>query len=575
MALPPIEIDVRADTAQAEAGFDRVEQSIIGASNATKRLDAGLAVSGGRVKALGTQMRGSAMHTANLTAQFNDIGVMLASGQSPLMLAMQQGTQINQVFAQMGGTGRQALSGIGAGLKQMISPMSILTIGTIAGGAALVQWAMSASDAGEEGSSFNDTLKEINESLAEGEQRIEAYNRGFENAKSVEVDDEIRRITDAIIALDVAMAEIEGGSTGLSRSLGIGQERLALMREQQAVLRQTLQDLETEADRIEAAKQRFEEKKIQAEATSVAIGNAVGGLQNMITLTGNLADRSADVKDNFLEIVKAMGIANLAAEQSQLGRGGAGPGGPMGAAALFEARSGGIFVPRPPVPPAGGGGFGPVDTTAADLEALETKLMTETETIQSTYADRHELLLSARERELLTEEEYNQRLLDIERDKNDKLTAMDAFRYGTALDRTQKFFGDTANAFSGGNEKLIAIGQKFAKVEALINAGRAFAQVAADPSLPWYAKIPAAVGVAAAISSFSNSAGIGSGSSAAGAGSGGGAGGGGAAQQQEVTTFSFTLQNDPMGFGESFARQMIEQLNSAQRDGGRIQAVLT
>jgi hypothetical protein len=65
-------------------------------------------------------------------------------------------------------------------------------------------------------------------------------------------------------------------------------------------------------------------------------------------------------------------------------------------------------------------------------------------------------------------------------------------------------------------------------------------------------------------------------------GSRGGGGGGsidGAATaaapaQQQATTFSFTLQNDPMGFGESFARQMIEQLNEAQRNGGQVRGVL-
>ena len=69
--------------------------------------------------------------TANLTAQLNDIGVMLAAGQNPLQLAVQQGTQINQVFAQMGG-GVAALRGIGAALVGMINPISVATIGIIA-----------------------------------------------------------------------------------------------------------------------------------------------------------------------------------------------------------------------------------------------------------------------------------------------------------------------------------------------------------------------------------------------------------------------------------------------------------
>jgi len=47
-----------------------------------------------------------------------------------------------------------------------------------------------------------------------------------------------------------------------------------------------------------------------------------------------------------------------------------------------------------------------------------------------------------------------------------------------------------------------------------------------------------------------------------------------AQQQAPTTTFQFTLQNDPMGFGEQFARQMVEQLNEAQRNGGQIRGVL-
>jgi len=167
------------------------------------------------------------------------------------------------------------------------------------------------------------------------------------------------------------------------------------------------------------------------------------------------------------------------------------------------------------------------------------------------------------------EEEHGRRVQAIREENTQKLTALQQKWQGSALDQTQTFFGDTAAAFAGGNEKMVAIGQKFAKIEALINAGRAFAQVAADPKLPWYAKIPAAIGVAAAISSFSKQSGIGGGGSEP---------SGGAQQtqpqQQEATTFAFTIQNDPMGFGESFARQMIEQLNASQRNGGRIQGVI-
>ena len=49
---------------------------------------------------------------------------------------------------------------MGSALKAMINPMSILTIGVIAGGAALVQWAFKAEDAEEKTKSLAERLKE-------------------------------------------------------------------------------------------------------------------------------------------------------------------------------------------------------------------------------------------------------------------------------------------------------------------------------------------------------------------------------------------------------------------------------
>jgi hypothetical protein len=80
----------------------------------------------------------------NLTAQFNDIGMMLAAGQNPLQLALQQGTQISQVIGPMGAAG--AVKALGSALLGMVSPVSLITIGSIAAGAAMFQWLTGASD---------------------------------------------------------------------------------------------------------------------------------------------------------------------------------------------------------------------------------------------------------------------------------------------------------------------------------------------------------------------------------------------------------------------------------------------
>lgn len=79
------------------------------------------------------------LNTANLAAQFQDIGVTAAMGMNPLMIALQQGTQISAVLAQNGATAASALSMIGEAAKSVISPLALGTIGIIAIVAALVQ----------------------------------------------------------------------------------------------------------------------------------------------------------------------------------------------------------------------------------------------------------------------------------------------------------------------------------------------------------------------------------------------------------------------------------------------------
>ncbi|WP_375552975.1 phage tail length tape measure family protein [Roseovarius mucosus] len=151
----------------------------------------------------------STFHTANMAAQFNDIGVMLASGQSPLILAVQQGTQISQVLNQMGNRA-SVLSTLRAGFASMVSPVSLLTIGVIAGGAALIQWAAGALGASEETQSFSDalsnadsaitTLRSATDALAGG--NLERLREQY-GAVNLELDAHLERLR--------KVAELEAG----------------------------------------------------------------------------------------------------------------------------------------------------------------------------------------------------------------------------------------------------------------------------------------------------------------------------------------------------------------------------
>jgi hypothetical protein len=121
------------------------------------RASGAIVSTGGRVS---TAMNDAGFATSNLAAQFNDIGVMLASGQSPLLLAIQQGTQISQVLGPM--KAGAAVAALKTALMSLMSPVTLITIGSIAAGAALVQWLMSAQGSAESATeAFERHRKEI------------------------------------------------------------------------------------------------------------------------------------------------------------------------------------------------------------------------------------------------------------------------------------------------------------------------------------------------------------------------------------------------------------------------------
>ncbi len=128
------------------------------AANARATAAQQLANAGQQMNAFGQATQTSGFHTANIAAQFNDIGVMMASGQSPFILALQQGTQLNQVFTQMGGGVKGVAAGMKSALMSVVSPLSLLTIGVVAGVAALGQWGISALQAGRETRSFEEAI---------------------------------------------------------------------------------------------------------------------------------------------------------------------------------------------------------------------------------------------------------------------------------------------------------------------------------------------------------------------------------------------------------------------------------
>lgn len=103
------------------------------------------------------------------------------------------------------------------------------------------------------------------------------------------------------------------------------------------------------------------------------------------------------------------------------------------------------------------------------------------------------MLEEALAKRYLTEAEHRDMVERLEEQHQDKMVALNAYKYGNTLDKTEQFFGDMATAFATGNERMLEISKAFGAAEGLINAWRTFSQVMADSSLPWFAKLPAAI----------------------------------------------------------------------------------
>lgn len=90
-------------------------------------------------------MMSNRFNTANIAAQFQDIGVTAAMGMNPLLIALQQGTQLSAVFNNM----EKPIQGLVDAFKQVINPTSLWTIALTAlavVGLQMVDWSGLATD---------------------------------------------------------------------------------------------------------------------------------------------------------------------------------------------------------------------------------------------------------------------------------------------------------------------------------------------------------------------------------------------------------------------------------------------
>jgi len=229
--------DIRGVGTQGAAAARGVGQ--LGTAARTSATGLTTASAAADVNAAATQKLSGATRLAagsmgNLVSQGNDVLVMLAAGQNPFQLAIQQGTQITQVIGPLGAAG--AFGALRGAVLSMLSPINLITIGALAATAAVVNWFTSASDEGE---SFADTVEaletridslrdKITEASATRLELAERFGEGFvERAQN---------ILDRIVEAEKRAAQREAASsigslvdeTGINPARGVGFNRRAI-----------------------------------------------------------------------------------------------------------------------------------------------------------------------------------------------------------------------------------------------------------------------------------------------------------------------------------------------------------
>jgi hypothetical protein len=199
----------KATAAAAAAGPSRMITGMSAAGDvnavASQRMLAGMS-SGAKEAAKNVGL--ARYELINLGRQAQDVGVSLASGQSPLMVLVQQGSQIADVFATSGGTLRGFFAQvIGWGKQFLMSTGGIVTAVLAIGGAAIY----AASQFVRASTTVEEALKEQNRLLKEGkaliDERTSAEARAQLQSRDQTELETKRNLIDLEIKLKQAMEE--------------------------------------------------------------------------------------------------------------------------------------------------------------------------------------------------------------------------------------------------------------------------------------------------------------------------------------------------------------------------------
>lgn len=120
---------------------------------------------GGATQNATEQMHNFRFGVANVAAQFQDIAVTAQMGMNPMIIALQQGTQLSAALSAQGGGLRSMALTLRDAFVSVVSPVSLVTIGVVAATSALIQWSAANINLGRSSAdaleAYHDKLEDI------------------------------------------------------------------------------------------------------------------------------------------------------------------------------------------------------------------------------------------------------------------------------------------------------------------------------------------------------------------------------------------------------------------------------
>ncbi len=287
---------------KAQKSFNDIEAAGSKAEDALARMGAKGAPGIDRMKG---KVKEARVEVGNLAAQFNDIGVQLAGGQSPFLIALQQGTQITQALGPAGA--RSAVTALGGAFLSMLNPVSLATIAVIGLGGAAVQyfaeWLSSGQKTEEQLKKEAQLIDEVAKKWGDALPAVKAY--ADERARALDAEG-VRQAGKIVSDENVEKAReqirgFQGDFVRLIQIFGSGSQNLPVI----AALQEAFERLQAELD--------------DGEKTVKNVQDVQKALADLFKNTSSpaVADFTAKMTDSSDELVKFADNAKQAKERSE------------------------------------------------------------------------------------------------------------------------------------------------------------------------------------------------------------------------------------------------------------------